>query len=66
MVLRIKGASGNNSRRRGRRDPRVGLFTAMTGVSGSGKSTLVNDYAYTAVAANEINGATHKLARMTR
>jgi excinuclease ABC subunit A len=39
----------------------AGLFTAITGVSGSGKSTLINDTLY-ALAANELNGASHKPA----
>ncbi|HET6782565.1 MAG TPA: excinuclease ABC subunit UvrA, partial [Pseudoxanthomonas sp.] len=39
----------------------AGLFTCITGVSGSGKSTLINDTLYT-LAANEINGASHKPA----
>src|SRR5690606_37789982 len=38
-----------------------GLCTAITGVSGSGKSTLINDTLY-ALAANEINRASHKPA----
>jgi excinuclease ABC subunit A len=60
MQLRLQGAAGNNLQ-----DVDLtisaGLFTAITGVSGSGKSTLVNDTLY-ALAANEINGASHKPA----
>ena len=60
MQLKLLGASGNNLK-----DVDLtisaGLFTAITGVSGSGKSTLVNDTLY-ALAANEINGASHKPA----
>ncbi|HVI58310.1 MAG TPA: excinuclease ABC subunit UvrA, partial [Luteimonas sp.] len=60
MQLRLQGAGGNNLK-----DVDLtisaGLFTAITGVSGSGKSTLVNDTLY-ALAANEINGASHKPA----
>ena len=60
MTLRLRGASGNNLK-----DVdltlHAGLFTAITGVSGSGKSTLINDTLY-ALAANEINGASHKPA----
>ncbi len=60
MQLQLLGASGNNLK-----DVDLtihsGLFTAITGVSGSGKSTLINDTLY-ALAANEINGASHKPA----
>jgi len=60
MQLKLLGASGNNLK-----DVDLaissGLFTAVTGVSGSGKSTLINDTLY-ALAANEINGASHKPA----
>lgn len=60
MQLKLLGASGNNLK-----DVDLtisaGLFTAITGVSGSGKSTLINDTLY-ALAANEINGASHKPA----
>jgi excinuclease ABC subunit A len=60
MKLVLRGASGNNLK-----DVdltlHAGLFTAITGVSGSGKSTLINDTLY-ALAANEINGASHKPA----
>ena len=60
MRLQLRGASGNNLK-----DVDLtlhsGLFTAVTGVSGSGKSTLINDTLY-ALAANEINGASHKPA----
>ncbi len=60
MKLQLRGASGNNLK-----DVdltlHAGLFTAITGVSGSGKSTLINDTLY-ALAANEINGASHKPA----
>ena len=60
MKLQLRGASGNNLK-----DVdltlHAGLFTAVTGVSGSGKSTLINDTLY-ALAANEINGASHKPA----
>ncbi|WP_058835112.1 excinuclease ABC subunit UvrA [Luteimonas abyssi] len=57
MVLKLKGASGNNLHDVDLKIP-SGLFTAITGVSGSGKSTLINDTLY-ALAANEINGASH-------
>ena len=60
MMLRLEGASGNNLRDVDVAIP-AGLFTAITGVSGSGKSTLINDTLY-ALAANEINGASHKPA----
>ena len=60
MQLKLLGATGNNLK-----DVDLtissGLFTAITGVSGSGKSTLINDTLY-ALAANEINGASHKPA----
>jgi excinuclease ABC subunit A len=60
MQLELLGASGNNLKEV---DLTIsaGLFTAITGVSGSGKSTLINDTLY-ALAANEINGASHKPA----
>ncbi|GGD56519.1 excinuclease ABC subunit UvrA [Pseudoxanthomonas indica] len=60
MVMNLKGASGNNLKNV---DLEIasGLFTCITGVSGSGKSTLINDTLY-ALAANEINGASHKPA----
>lgn len=60
MTLRLLGASGNNLRDVDLEIP-TGLFTCITGVSGSGKSTLINDTLY-ALAANEINGASHKPA----
>ena len=60
MMLRLEGASGNNLQDVDVAIP-AGLFTAITGVSGSGKSTLINDTLY-ALAANEINGASHKPA----
>ncbi len=60
MVLKLHGASGNNLKDVDLEIP-SGLFTAITGVSGSGKSTLINDTLY-ALAANEINGASHKPA----
>jgi len=60
MQLKLLGASGNNLRDVDLTIP-SGLFTAITGVSGSGKSTLINDTLY-ALAANEINGASHKPA----
>jgi excinuclease ABC subunit A len=60
MVLKLHGASGNNLKDVDLEIP-TGLFTAITGVSGSGKSTLINDTLY-ALAANEINGASHKPA----
>jgi excinuclease ABC subunit A len=60
MVLKLHGASGNNLKEVDLEIP-TGLFTAITGVSGSGKSTLINDTLY-ALAANEINGASHKPA----
>ena len=56
-MLTLRGASGNNLKNVDLQIP-AGLFTAVTGVSGSGKSTLVNDTLY-ALAANEINGASH-------
>ncbi|KRG68993.1 excinuclease ABC subunit UvrA [Pseudoxanthomonas dokdonensis] len=60
MSMQLRGASGNNLK-----DVDLtissGLFTCVTGVSGSGKSTLINDTLY-ALAANEINGASHKPA----
>ncbi|QCU72468.1 excinuclease ABC subunit UvrA [Luteimonas yindakuii] len=60
MVLKLEGATGNNLQGVDLRIP-SGLFTAITGVSGSGKSTLINDTLY-ALAANEINGASHSPA----
>ncbi|MDQ3039235.1 MAG: excinuclease ABC subunit UvrA, partial [Pseudomonadota bacterium] len=57
MLLTLKGAHGNNLQNVDLEIP-SGLFTAITGVSGSGKSTLINDTLY-ALAANEINGASH-------
>ena len=60
MLLKLQGATGNNLKGVDLEIP-AGLFTAVTGVSGSGKSTLVNDTLY-ALAANEINGASHKPA----
>ncbi|MDQ2703114.1 MAG: excinuclease ABC subunit UvrA [Pseudomonadota bacterium] len=60
FTLRLEGASGNNLKNVDLSIP-AGLFTAITGVSGSGKSTLINDTLY-ALAANEINGASHKPA----
>jgi excinuclease ABC subunit A len=57
MMLKLSGASGNNLKDVDLEIP-AGLFTAVTGVSGSGKSTLINDTLY-ALAANEINGASH-------
>ena len=60
MQLKLLGASGNNLKDVDLTIP-SGLFTAITGVSGSGKSTLINDTLY-ALAANEINGASHKPA----
>ncbi|PJK06596.1 excinuclease ABC subunit A [Lysobacteraceae bacterium NML71-0210] len=56
-MLKLKGASGNNLKNVNLNIP-AGLMTAVTGVSGSGKSTLINDTLY-ALAANEINGASH-------
>ncbi|WP_368564478.1 excinuclease ABC subunit UvrA [Pseudoxanthomonas sp. UTMC 1351] len=60
MSLHLRGASGNNLKDV---DLEIssGLFTCITGVSGSGKSTLINDTLY-ALAANEINGSSHKPA----
>jgi len=60
MQLRLLGASGHNLKNV---DLTIhsGLFTAITGVSGSGKSTLINDTLHS-LAANEINGASHKAA----
>src|SRR5690606_21650202 len=60
MQLQLLGASGNNLKDVDLTIP-SGLFTAITGVSGSGKSTLIHDTLY-ALAANEINGASHKPA----
>lgn len=60
MVMKLQGATGNNLKNVDVEIP-AGLFTAITGVSGSGKSTLINDTLY-ALAANEINGASHKPA----
>ncbi len=60
MQLKLLGATGNNLKDVDLAIP-SGLFTAITGVSGSGKSTLINDTLY-ALAANEINGASHKPA----
>jgi excinuclease ABC subunit A len=57
LMLTLKGARGNNLKDVDLEIP-SGLFTAITGVSGSGKSTLINDTLY-ALAANEINGASH-------
>jgi len=57
MLLKLKGARGNNLKNVDLEIP-AGLFTCITGVSGSGKSTLINDTLY-ALAANEINGASH-------
>jgi len=57
MMLKLTGATGNNLKDVDIEIP-AGLFTAITGVSGSGKSTLINDTLY-ALAANEINGASH-------
>ena len=57
FMLKLKGARGNNLQNVDLEIP-AGLMTAITGVSGSGKSTLVNDTLY-ALAANEINGASH-------
>ena len=57
MLLKLRGATGNNLKNVDLEIP-AGLFTAVTGVSGSGKSTLINDTLY-ALAANEINGASH-------
>ncbi|WP_297830690.1 excinuclease ABC subunit UvrA, partial [Thermomonas sp.] len=56
-MLKLKGASGNNLKHVNLDIP-AGLFTCITGVSGSGKSTLINDTLH-ALAANEINGASH-------
>ncbi len=60
MLLKLEGASGNNLHDVDVEIP-SGLFTCVTGVSGSGKSTLINDTLYK-LAANEINGASHKPA----
>ncbi len=57
LLLTLEGAHGNNLKDVDLEIP-SGLFTAITGVSGSGKSTLINDTLY-ALAANEINGASH-------
>ncbi|HJS34290.1 MAG TPA: excinuclease ABC subunit UvrA [Pseudoxanthomonas sp.] len=60
MTLHLRGATGNNLKDVDLDIP-SGLFTCVTGVSGSGKSTLINDTLYS-LAANEINGASHKPA----
>ena len=60
MTLRLRGAAGNNLKGVDLDIP-AGLLTCITGVSGSGKSTLINDTLY-ALAANEINGASHPVA----
>ena len=60
MLLKLKAAHGNNLKNVDVEIP-AGLFTAVTGVSGSGKSTLINDTLF-ALAANEINGASHHAA----
>ncbi|WP_037082075.1 excinuclease ABC subunit UvrA, partial [Pseudoxanthomonas sp. J35] len=60
MTLHLRGASGNNLKDVDLDIP-AGLLTCVTGVSGSGKSTLVNDTLF-ALAANEINGASHPVA----
>ena len=60
MTLRLRGASGNNLKDVDL-EIGAGLMTCVTGVSGSGKSTLINDTLY-ALAANEINGASHQPA----
>ena len=60
MTLHLRGATGNNLKDVDLDIP-SGLFTCITGVSGSGKSTLINDTLY-ALAATEINGASHKPA----
>ena len=60
MTLHLRGATGNNLKNVDLDIP-SGLFTCITGVSGSGKSTLINDTLY-ALAANEINGSSHKPA----
>ncbi|WP_066097441.1 excinuclease ABC subunit UvrA [Xanthomonas massiliensis] len=60
MTLHLRGASGNNLKNVDLDVP-AGLMTCVTGVSGSGKSTLVNDTLF-ALAANEINGASHPVA----
>ena len=57
LLLKLKGARGNNLKNVDLEIP-AGLFTCVTGVSGSGKSTLINDTLF-ALAANEINGASH-------
>jgi len=59
-TLHLRGAHGNNLKHVDIAIP-AGLFTCVTGVSGSGKSTLINDTLY-ALAANEINGASHPVA----
>ena len=60
MTMHLRGATGNNLKNVDL-DIASGLFTCITGVSGSGKSTLINDTLYS-LAANEINGASHKPA----
>jgi excinuclease ABC subunit A len=60
LMLRIRGASGNNLKNVDLEIP-AGLFVAVTGVSGSGKSTLINDTLFRHTAA-ELNGANEKPA----
>ncbi|WP_395641839.1 excinuclease ABC subunit UvrA [Rudaea sp.] len=60
VVLKIKGASGNNLKNVDLEIP-AGRFVCVTGVSGSGKSTLINDTLFRHTAA-ELNGANEKPA----
>jgi len=56
MLLKLKGARGNNLRNVDLEIP-VGLLTCITGVSGSGKSTLINNTLFP-ITATALNGAT--------
>src|SRR3546814_20832317 len=58
MLLKLKGARGNNLRNVDLEIP-VGLLTCITGVSGSGKSTLINNTLFP-ITATALNGATQR------
>ena len=62
MLLKLKGASGNNLKDVDLEIP-SGLFTAVTGVSGSGKSTLINDTLYALAAKRSAFAWLRKSAR---